>query len=124
LKLVTDFIGKVVTMMSELKVSTTEKGQAKLNLSRGGRREGSGRKKKEGMETRKVSISLPAGWWEYIDMLKERSGGDLSQSDILRNALIPVLVACQDKNGLSPKTDFIKSDSATYNMLSEYFNGV
>jgi hypothetical protein len=99
---------------AEIQVKVPDQGQATLQLSRGGKRDGAGRKKKEGITVRKLSLALPDGWWTYIDSLKK--GSKLSQSEILHNLLIPVLaIASNDAN-----KDFIKSDAAVYELLEKY----
>lgn len=92
-----------------------QEGQATFKLSRGGMRNGSGRKKKEGREARKVSLSLPVDWWEQIDSLKEHS--KLSQSDVLNNLLVPILAICSSSHNM----DYIKSEANVMKTIEKYF---
>jgi hypothetical protein len=101
---------------SELQIKLPDQeGQSTFKLSRGGGRAGSGRKKKEGVENRKVSLSLPAEWWQEIDLLKKHS--KLSQLDVLHNLLIPILAITTSAHNM----DFIKSEAGVMTALENYF---
>lgn len=69
--------------VSNLVVKVPEQGQARLNMSRGGRRPGAGRKKLG--ETRRVSLTLPPEWWARIDNVRESQ--NRSQADVIRELL-------------------------------------
>jgi hypothetical protein len=104
------------TKKSGISVKTPDKeGQATFKLSRGGEREGAGRKKKEGMEARKVSLSLPSDWWQHIDEMKEQH--KMTQSDVLHNLIIPILAITSG----GYNTNFIKSEGEVMTAIEKYF---
>jgi hypothetical protein len=102
---------------SEISVSLPKQdGQATLQLSRGGERAGAGRKKmKEGMENRKLSLTLPSDWWKQIDSLKDHS--KLPQSVVLHNLLIPILAICSSDYNM----EYIKSEANVMAAIEKYF---
>jgi hypothetical protein len=100
----------------ELQVKVPEQeGQATFKLPRGGERVGAGRKKKEGMEARKISLSLPVDWWQHIDEMKEQH--KMTQSDVLHNLIIPILAITSG----GYNTDFIKSEGEVMTAIETYF---
>jgi hypothetical protein len=108
-----EFIKKNTTTL-QIKQPEQE-GQATFKLSRGGVRDGAGRKKKEGREVRKVSLSLPPEWWQEIDSIKKHS--KLSQTDILNNLLVPILAICSSTHNM----DYIKSEANVMKAIEKYF---
>jgi hypothetical protein len=92
-----------------------QEGQTTFKLSRGGERAGSGRKKKEGMTARKISLSLPDYWWQHIDEMKDQH--KMTQSDVLHNLIIPILAITSG----GYNTDFIKSEGEVMTAIEKYF---
>jgi hypothetical protein len=107
-------VTKINTPGIQIKLPDQE-GQATFKLSRGGERAGAGRKKKEGMETRKISLSLPVDWWQTIDEMKDQH--KMTQSDVLHNLIIPILAITSG----GYNTDFIKSEGAVMTVIEKYF---
>jgi hypothetical protein len=101
---------------SELQIKLPDKeGQTTFKLSRGGERAGSGRKKKEGMTARKISLSLPDDWWQHIDEMKDQH--NMTQSDVLHNLIVPILAITSG----GYNTNFIKSEGDVMTAIETYF---
>lgn len=81
--------------MANFEVKQTD-GQSELLISRGGRRAGSGRKKIG--ETRRLSLTLPAEAWEFIDVVADQ--GRLKTAEVIRDKLLMVLAVQTEKQQL------------------------